>query len=167
MIEKMDSLKRTVLELLLGILLFGLLFEFAGLLFVTDKLSHSVGIGCGVLIAAGMAIHMAYNINDALDWDAEQAAKALRRGSMLRYATVVLITMLLAYFKIGNVISCFLGIMSLKTAAYSQPVVHKVINKIFKIEEGGYENAIIDDDDEFDFGEWAERGFHGPWSDRT
>ena len=47
MIEKMDSLKRTVLELLLGILLFGLLFEFAGLLFVADKLSHSVGIGAG------------------------------------------------------------------------------------------------------------------------
>ena len=167
MIEKMDSLKRTVLELLIGIFLFGLLFEVVGILLVEDKISHSIGIGCGMLIAAGMAIHMAYNINDALDWDAEQAAKALRRGSMLRYATVVLITMLLAYFKIGNVISCFLGIMSLKTAAYTQPIVHKVINKIFKIEEGGYENAITTDDDEFDFGEWAERGFHDSWTDRT
>ena len=167
MIEKMDSLKRTVLELLIGIFLFGLLFELIGILIVEDKLSHSVGIGCGMLVATGMAIHMAYNINDALDWDAEQAAKALKKGSMMRYATVVLITMLLAYFKIGNVISCFLGIMSLKTAAYAQPFVHKVINKIFKIEEGGYENAIIDDDDEFDFGEWAERGFHDSWTDRT
>lgn len=167
MIEKMDSLKRTVLELLIGIFLFGLLFEVVGILLVEDKISHSIGIGCGMLIAAGMAIHMAYNINDALDWDAEQAAKALRKGSMLRYATVVLITMLLAYFKIGNIISCFVGIMSLKTAAYTQPIVHKVINKIFKIEEGGYENAIIDDDDEFDFGEWAERGFHDSRTDRT
>ena len=114
MIEKMDSLKRTVLELLVGILLFGLVFEFAGLLLVKEKVSHSIGIGCGMLIAAGMTIHMAYNINDALDWDAEQAAKALKKGSMMRYATVVLITMLLAYFKIGNVISCFLGIMTLK-----------------------------------------------------
>lgn len=163
----MDSLKRTVLELLIGILLFGLLFEIAGLLFVKNKISHSIGIGCGMLVAAGMAIHMAYNINDALDWDAETAAKTLRRGSILRYGVVALITMLLAYFKIGNVISCFLGIMSLKTAAYTQPIVHKVINKIFKIEEGGYENAIIDDDDEFDFGEWAEHGFHGSWTDRT
>lgn len=165
MIEKMDSLKRTVLELLVGILLFGLVFEFAGLLLVKEKVSHSIGIGCGMLIAAGMTIHMAYNINDALDWDAEQAAKALKKGSMMRYATVVLITMLLAYFKIGNVISCFLGIMTLKTAAYTQPIVHKVINKIFKIEEGGYEDAIITDDDEFDFSEWAECGFHDPRSD--
>lgn len=164
MIEKMDSLKRTVLELLLGILLFGLLFEFVGLLLVKDRMAYSIGIGCGMLIAAGMAIHMAYNIDDALNWDAEQAAKALRRGSILRYTTVTLITMLLAYFKIGNILSCVLGIMTLKTAAYTQPIVHKVINKIFKIEEGGYENAIIDDD-EFDFGEWAECGFHDPRSD--
>lgn len=165
MIEKMDSLKRTVMELLLGILLFGLLFEFVGLLLVKDRMAYSIGIGCGMLIAAGMAIHMAYNIDDALNWDAEQAAKALRRGSILRYTTVTLITMLLAYFKIGNILSCVLGIMTLKTAAYTQPIVHKVINKIFKIEEGGYENAIIDDDDEFDFGEWAECGFHDPRSD--
>ena len=165
MIEKMDSLKRTVLELLLGIVLFGLLFEVVGLFLVKDKIAHSIGIACGMLIAAGMAVHMAYNIDDALNWDAETAARTLKRGSMLRYGAVVLITMLLAYLKIGNVISCFVGIMTLKTAAYTQPIVHKVINKIFKIEEGGYENAIVDDDDEFDFSEWAERGFHDPWSD--
>ena len=165
MIEKMDSLKRTVLELLLGILLFGLLFEVVGIWFAADKLSYSIGIGCGILVAAGMAVHMAYNIDDALNWDAEQAAKILKKGSMLRYGAVALITILLAYFKIGNILSCMLGIMTLKTAAYTQPVVHKVINKIFKIEEGGYENAITTDDDEFDFGEWAERGFHDPWAD--
>lgn len=165
MIEKMDSFKRTVLELLLGIAFFGIIFEIAGVLFVEDKGAYSIGILCGVLIAAGLAIHMAHNINDALDWDAEHAKKSVRNGAMLRYGAVTLITMLLAYFKIGNILSCFLGIMSLKTAAYTQPFVHKVINKIFKIEEGGYENAIIDDDDEFDFGEWAERGFHDQRSD--
>lgn len=163
MIEKMDSLKRTVLELLIGILLFGILFEILGLFLVKEKLFYTTGLVLGMLLAAGMAIHMAYNLNDALDWDASNAAKIMRKGSMFRYAAVVLITMLLGYFRVGNVISLWLGIMTLKTAAYTQPFVHKIINKILKIEEGGYENAIIDDDDEFDFGEWAERGFHDPW----
>ena len=167
MIEKMDSLRRTVLELLIGIFLFCMLFEIVGILFVADKISHSIGIGCGMLIAAGMTIHMAYNINDALDWDAEQAAKTLRRGSALRYSVIVLVTVLLAYFKIGNVISCVLGILSLKTAAYVQPLVHRVINKILKIEEGGYDNAIIDDDEEFDFSQWAERGFYDSWTKKN
>lgn len=162
----MDSLKRTVLELLLGIFLYGVIFEIVGIVFVKNRLPYSIGMICGMLLAAGMAIHMAYNINDALDWEAEIAAKTLRRGSIFRYATVTLITMLLAYFKIGNILSCMLGIMTLKAAAYSQPFVHKLLNKIYHIEEGGYENAIIDDDeDEFDFGEWAEHGFHDPRSD--
>lgn len=167
MIEKMDSLKRTVLELMLGITVFGVLFEAGGLLLAKEKVSYSVGILCGVLLAAGMALHMAYNINDALDWDAEHAAKALRKGSVFRYTAVTLTTMLLAYFKIGNILSCMLGIMTLKAAAYSQPFVHKLLNKIYHIEEGGCENAIIDDDeDEFDFSEWAEHGFYDPRSDR-
>ena len=160
MIEKMDSLKRTVLELLLGIVFFGMFFEISGILFVKDKLSYSVGLLCGVLIAVGMAIHMAYSLNNALDWDEENAKREVRKGAILRYVAVVLITMLLAYYKIGNVLSCLLGIMTLKTAAYAQPYVHKLLNIIYKIEEGGCENAIIDDDDEFDFGEWAANGFH-------
>ncbi len=166
MIEKMDSLKRTVLDLLIGIVIFGVLFEVLGILFVKDKGAYTIGIVCGVLIAAGMAIHMAHNLNDALDWDAENATRIARKGTVLRYGAVTLITILLAYFKIGNILSCFLGIMTLKTAAYAQPYVHKLFNKIFNIEEGGCENAIIDDDDEFDFSEWAERGFYDSRFDR-
>lgn len=162
----MDSLKRTVVELLIGIAFFGMLFEVGGILFVRDKVSYSIGILCGVVIAAGMAIHMAYNLSDALDWDEEHARRIARKGAFIRYLAVVLVTILLAYFKIGNILSCFLGIMSLKTSAYAQPYVHKLLNKIFNIEEGGCENAIIDDDDEFDFGEWAERGFHDSWFGR-
>ena len=165
MIEKMDSLRRTVWELLIGILFSGILLEIVGLILIKDKLQHSVGIALGMVIAAGLAIHMAYNLNDALDWDAQNATRIVRKGFLLRYGTVTLATVLLAYFKIGNILSCWAGIMTLKTSAYLQPFVHKIINKIFKIEEGGYENAIIDDDDEFDFGEWAERGFHDSWPD--
>lgn len=166
MIEKMDSLKRTVLELLIGILFFGILFEIVGVLLVKEKAAYSIGILCGVVMAVLMLLHMAHNLDEALNWDEATAKRQVRQGTLLRYGLVSLATILLGYFKIGNVLSCFLGIMSLKTAVYIQPFVHKVINKTLKIEEGGYENAIIDDDDtEFDFGEWAERGFHDSWFD--
>lgn len=156
----MDSLKRTVLELFLGILGYGILFETVGMLFVKGKGAYSIGLLCGMLIAAVMTLHMAYNINDALDWDEEHARKIMKKGAALRYLGVILVTVSIAYFKVGNILACCLGIMTLKTAAYSQPFVHKLINKIYKIEEGGGEYAIIDDDDEFDFGEWAERRLH-------
>lgn len=162
----MDSLKRTVLEIIIGILFWGILFEIGGLIFVKNKMPYSVGLLCGILIAAGLTLHMAYNLNNALDWEPEIAKKEVRKGAFFRYLAVAVITMLLAYFKIGNVLSCFLGIMTLKTAAYVQPFVHKLLNKIYHIEEGGCEYAIITDDDEFDFSEWAEHGFHDSRFDR-
>lgn len=160
MIEKMDSLKRTVLELILGIVAFGILFEGVGILLVKDKLSYSIGILCGVMIAILMMLHMAHNLNNALDWDTDYAKRSVRSSAVLRYFGVAGIMTALAYFQIGSILSCFLGIMTLKTAAYTQPFVHKLINKLWNIEEGGCENAIIDDDDEFDLSEWAERRFH-------
>ena len=156
----MNSLKRTVLDLLIGIIGWGSLFEIIGVLVVKNKLAYSVGMLCGVLIAAGLAFHMAYSLNNAFDWDAEVAVKEVKKGVMFRYVAVLIVTSLRAYFKIGNILACFLGIMTLKTAAYIQPYVHRFINHIFNIEEGGCENAITIDDDEFDFGQWAESGFY-------
>lgn len=160
MIEKMDSLKRTMLELLIGIAAYGILFEGVGILLVKDKGSYSVGLLCGTVIAVILMLHMAYSLNDALDWEEKYAKAKVRSAAVLRYFGVAAVMILLAYFRIGNILSCFLGIMTLKAAAYTQPFVHKIINNIFHIEEGGCENAIIDEDDEFDPGEWAERRLH-------
>ena len=112
----MNSLKRTVLDLLIGIIGWGSLFEIIGVLVVKNKLAYSVGMLCGVLIAAGLAFHMAYSLNNAFDWDAEVAVKEVKKGVMFRYVAVLIVTSLLAYFKIGNILACFLGIMTLKTA---------------------------------------------------
>ena len=73
----MNSWKRTLLELLTGIVLSGVVFEIAGLLFVKDKLAHSIGMLLGILIALAMATHMAFSLNSALDWEEEQAKRAI------------------------------------------------------------------------------------------
>ena len=167
----MNSWKRTLLELLTGIVLSGVVFEIVGLLFVKDKLAHSIGMLLGILIALAMATHMAFSLNSALDWDEEQAKRAIWKSYLLRYLSVAICIGLIAYFGIGNVISCFLGIMTLKPAAYLQPYLHRFINKyILKIEEeGGYVDGIIDADGdaEDDFSDWTECGFYDSWSDRV
>ena len=86
----MNSWKRTLLELLTGIVLSGILFELIGLIFVKDKISHSLGMLIGILIALGMATHMAYSLNNALDWDEEHAKRAIWKSYMLRYASVAI-----------------------------------------------------------------------------
>ncbi len=163
-IETMDSLKRTVLELAAGILLCALLFEAAGLIFAERKLFYTIGILYGAVLAVAMAVHMAWNLNDALDWDEDHARKIARRGSFFRYLMAAILMGVFAYFKLGNFLACVLGIMCLKAAAYLQPVVHKIINHIFKIkEEGGCKNAIIDDEDADDISDWIEHRFYDTW----
>ena len=73
----MASWKRTLLELLTGIVLSGIVFEVIGLIFVKDRLSHSIGMLLGILIALAMATHMAFSLNSALDWDEEQAKRSI------------------------------------------------------------------------------------------
>lgn len=147
----MASWKRTLLELLAGIVLSGTAFCLIGLLFVKDKAGHTVGILLGIVIASAMAIHMAYSLDRALEWDEEHARSAIWKSYVLRYAAVAAAMGLVAYTGIGNVVSCFVGIMSLKAAAYMQPRLHKFCNKLFKIEEeGGCADGIIDADDDVD-----------------
>ena len=166
----MNSWKRTLAELLTGIVLSGILFELIGLIFVKDKISHSLGMLIGILIALGMATHMAYSLNNALDWDEEHAKRAIWKSYMLRYASVAVCMGLVAYFRIGDIISCFIGIMSLKAAAYLQPYLQKFCNKyILKIEEeGGCVDGImdVDGDAEDDLSDWTECGYYDSWSDR-
>lgn len=164
----MTSWKRTLLELLAGILLSGIVFQLIGLIFVKDKLAHSIGMFLGILIALCMATHMAYSISNALDWDEENAKTAMWKSYMIRYIAVAVAMGLVAYFQIGNIISCFCGIMGLKAAAYLQPYLHKFVNKyILKIEEeGGCVDGIVDADAEDDLSDWTECGFYDSWSDR-
>ena len=165
----MSSWKRTLTELLAGIVLFGIVFEVIGLIFAKDRLSHSLGMLIGVLIALAMATHMAFSLDNALNWDEEQAKRAIWKSYMLRYVSVAIGIGLIAYFRIGNVISCFFGIMTLKPAAYLQPHLHRFVNKyILKIEEeGGCVDGIMDAnvDAEDDPGDWTECGFYDSWSD--
>ena len=165
----MNSWKRTLAELLTGIVLSGIVFEVIGLIFVKDWLSHSIGMLIGVAMAIAMATHMAFSLSSALDWDEEHAKHSMWKSNILRYVLVVICFLLIAYFRIGNMISCFFGIMTLKPAAYSQPYLHRFCNKyILKIEEeGGCVDGIMDAnvDAEDDSGDGAERRFYDSWSD--
>ena len=165
----MSSWKRTLTELLAGIVLAGIVFEIIGLIFVKDRLSHSIGMLIGVVMALAMATHMAFSLSNALDWDEEHAKSSMWKSNILRYVLVVVCFLLSAYFRIGNMVSCFFGIMTLKMAAYLQPYLHRLCNKyILKIEEeGGCVDGIMDanGDAEDDSGDWTECGFYDSWSD--
>lgn len=124
--ENQTKLTSTVLEMIIAMILFGVLCELIGIWFVQDKLSYSVGLWIGIILAIGMALHMAWALDKGMDLSRKQAMAKIRSNSMIRYVVVVIIYAIVAVTNVGNPLAAFLGIMSLKVSAYLQPLTHKL-----------------------------------------
>ncbi len=146
----MDRFWRTVAELIFGIAFCGVVFEIFGIFFIEDLGTFSSGILLGTFVAAGSALHMAYNLKAALNGDGAHAMRSVRIGLLVRYVAITLVFILFVYFQIGNVLSFFLGVMSLKISAYMQPYVHKLWNGVLPIEKGDAQNGFYDS--------WSDKG---------
>ena len=120
MIKALKRLNEALPGLLLGIAIYGLIVEFAGVWFVSDKLR--------------MGIHLAMVIEEAVRMG-DTGTKRLSFKSVLRYLVVVFVFFIMMYFHLGNLVSAFIGVLGLKVSAYVQPFMHKMIFKDIAPEE--------------------------------
>lgn len=117
--------------LLLGIIIYGILVELVGVWFVEDKLRYSTGLLIGIFSACAMAINIAIVIRDAVEIYGESSARAkIVAKSIMRYVIVVIVFFLMMKFRLGNLVSAFIGVLGLKVSAYFQPFAHKIILKL-------------------------------------
>lgn len=123
---------KTLFELLLGIIGWGVICQLAGVWFVSDKQSYSMGVWIGVVIAAGAAVHMWWGLDKALDASQDAVIKQMQKYNIIRYLVIVLAMGLVMVSGIANPLSTFLTIMGLKVAAYVQPFTHKICTKFYK-----------------------------------
>lgn len=121
-------LNKALPALLLGILFYGIAVQLVGVWFVKDRLLYSTGLWIGIVLAMGMAVHMAVVIEDAVTIYGESGAKSkVIMWSLLRYLVVVVVFFVTAKFRLGNILMVFVGVMGLKAAAYLQPFIHKTL----------------------------------------
>lgn len=123
-------INRALPGMIMGILLYGIVIELAGVWFVSDKLRYTTGLWIGIITAVGMAVHMAVILFDSMDLSENGAKSKVTLWYMLRYLVVVIIFFVTAYFKLGNLVMLFIGVTGLKAGAYLQPFTDKVISKI-------------------------------------
>ena len=133
-------------ELILELILYGLIVQFTGVWFVEDRLQYSTGLWIGIVTAMGMAIHIGVVLQDAVadamaglpvqetegEENEDAANKRIILFSVLRYIAVVIVFFVVAIFHLGNIITCFIGVMGLKASAYLQPFTHKCIVNVKK-----------------------------------
>ncbi|MEE1079472.1 MAG: hypothetical protein UIC64_10550 [Agathobacter sp.] len=117
-------------ELVIGIVIYGVVLQLGGIWFVSDKIYYSIGLWVGIFTAIGMAINIAIVLQDSIGFDGSKAAKGrIVAKSAIRYIVVVVLFFILGYFKLGNLIAAFLGVLGLKISAYMQPLIWKVTKK--------------------------------------
>ncbi|WP_099467294.1 hypothetical protein [Konateibacter massiliensis] len=128
----LKKLPLIVKELFISILFYGFVVEIVVLSLLKDKIFYSVGLGVGLLIAMGMCIHMYQSLDYATDMEESQAKKHIRKTYALRTAIIFILVLIMYYFNAGSILTGFIGIMSLKVAAYIQPFTHKLLEKYNK-----------------------------------
>lgn len=117
--------------LVLGIVIYGIVVELAGVWFVEDRLRYSSGLLIGIIVAIGLAINIATVIRDAVEiYGADGARNRVIIKSVLRYVAVVIVFFVMMLFNLGSLFSAFIGVLGLKVSAYLQPFAHKVILKL-------------------------------------
>ena len=122
----------TLLDLCLGILLYGIVFQ-AVLLFFSRKAAYSLGLWIGVVLAIVGAVHMWWSLDRGMDQAAKQAAKTIGANNLIRYFVLVVIMFVLIYTDFANPIFMFCGYMGMKMSAYLNPWMSKIRTKVFKI----------------------------------
>ena len=128
--EKEIKIDTTLKELLIGFIAMGFLFQITIVWFIKNKISFSLGLWIGVFLAVFLAWHMWKTIDEALDMGEAGAQKVMRKQSLLRYAIIIIVLAVLMCTEYANPLAAFLGVMTLKVAAYLQPVTHKAISKL-------------------------------------
>ena len=115
----------TLLELWLGILAYGVVFEIALLVFSGNP-SYSIGLWIGVFLAAAGAFHMWWSLDRGLDLPEKEAVKSLGAQNIIRYVVLVIVLGVLMYTNLANPILAFCGYMGMKVSAYLNPLVHRL-----------------------------------------
>lgn len=115
----------TLIELMCGILVYGVVGQLVILCFLHDKIWLSIGWWIGVLCAVLGAYHMWWGLDRALDFGEKDAVKLITSYNLLRYAVIVIIMGIVMVTEIGNPLAAVFGVFGLKAGAYMQPFIHK------------------------------------------
>ncbi len=129
---KKPKIDRTLFEMSVGILTWGIICQVVGIFLVEDKGAYSIGIWLGVLIATISAVHMWWGLDKMLDYSQEAAMKRMLKHNIIRYILIAAVLAFAMISGIANPFAAFLTLIGLKLSAYMQPLTHKVCVRFYK-----------------------------------
>ncbi|MCR4896296.1 MAG: ATP synthase subunit I [Lachnospiraceae bacterium] len=125
------SMDRTLLELLTGVVFSGILMLLPVLVFAKDRRMAVISLLAGLLLAVLGIWHQYFSLNRALDHDPETAQKRIYSAYLVRYFSLAAALAVICLTDLFSPLFVFLGLFAWKTAAYLQPLDHKLYNHLF------------------------------------
>lgn len=130
MISFNKKLESTWREMIVGIIVWGILWQMISIIFTKNILYQSIGLWMGIILALMMVTNMSSVIMKVVEMEEGAAQGYSRKYSMIRYALVWLVFGILMVTELGNPLMAFAGVIGLKVAAYLQPFTHKILRSI-------------------------------------
>ena len=130
MISFNKKLESTWREIIVGIIVWGILWQMISIIFTKNILYQSIGLWLGIILSLMMVTNMSSVIMKVVEMEEGAAQSYSRKYSMIRYALVWLVFGILMVTELGNPLMAFAGVIGLKVAAYLQPFTHKILRSI-------------------------------------
>ena len=123
----------TLIDLWIGIILYFIIFEIIGLIFVPNRITYTLGLLTGCVTAGFLAWHMYSILDTALDMAQEDAVNYSKKYSALRLLVMLVVALAGMKFSLLSFPAVIIGILGLKISAFFQPYTNLYITKkIFK-----------------------------------
>lgn len=125
----LDQMNETLLDLIIGCLVYSMLFEIIGLIVVEHKVSWTFGILLGTAVAIGSAISMAAGIEHVLNMDQRSAAVESVLYSIIRTIVMFVAAWIGMKSKLFSFSAVIVGMIGLKIAAHLHVYTNVYITK--------------------------------------
>lgn len=119
----------TLLDLILGCIVYSLVFEVIGLFLASSRLSYSVGLLLGTAVAVGMSISMYRGLNECLMMDPKGARRSMTFRSLLRLIVMLVAAWMGMRFEAVSFPGVVIGILGLKVSAHLHMYTNLYITK--------------------------------------
>lgn len=128
-----ELINRTLFELWLGILAFGLVCQ-AAFFLMPDPGIYSIALWIGIAAAFLASFYMWWSFDRAFEMDEKAATKSVRLHYLLRYLFLAAVLAASGIFFGNYVLATFAGILGMKIGAYLQKPAKKISTLIYGIE---------------------------------
>lgn len=126
-----DKLHPTLIELWIGIFFWSVLISGIGVWFCEDKIAWFAGIAFGAVCGCVLAFYMTRSVSKLIDdLDAGRGDKVIRSSAMIRLFIAAAAIAIACFVPFLNPIGTFLGILSMKFAAYSNGPIHALTKRM-------------------------------------